>query len=84
MQTGTEIFMDFPTRSIPHANRQRLADIRQKLSVADSMLDHGLKAIHSGSRLDAMETVYAASCLIEEIVAALEVSAAAVETRTLC
>ena len=76
--------MDFPTRSIPHANRQRLADIREKLNTADSMLDHGLKAIHNGSQLDAMETVYAASCLIEEIMATLENPAAAVETRTLC
>ncbi len=76
--------MDFPTRSIPHTNRQQLADIRQKLIVADSILDHGLKAIHSGRRLDAMEAVYTASCLIEEIVAALEVAAAAVEIRTLC
>jgi hypothetical protein len=72
------------TDSIPHANRQRLEHIREKLSVADSMLDHGLKAIHSGSRMDAMETVYAASCLIEEIVAALESPSTAVETRTSC
>lgn len=76
--------MALSTGSIPRANRQRLEHIREKLSVADSMLDHGLKAIHSGSRMDAMETVYAASCLIEEIVAALESPSTAVETRTSC
>ncbi len=84
MQPGMEIDMAFSTITAARAGKARLDDIRAKLSAADSMLDHGLKAIHSGSRLDAMETVYAASCLIEEIVAALEVPAAAVETRTLC
>lgn len=76
--------MALSTGSILPGSRQRLEYIREKLSVADSMLDHGLKAIHSGSRMDAMETVYAASCLIEEIVTALENPAPAVETRTSC
>ena len=68
---------------MPRANVRTLAAIRSQLSAADSMLDQGLRAIHAGSRLDAMETVYAASCLIEEIVASLE-SGAGVETRTRC
>jgi hypothetical protein len=84
MQPGLEIDMAFSTMTPARASRPRLDDIRAKLSAADSMLDHGLKAIHSGSRLDAMETVYAASCLIEEIVAALENPPATVETRTSC
>jgi hypothetical protein len=84
MQSRTEIVMTCSTRLVPRATTPRLADIREKLNTADSMLDHGLKAIHSGSRLDAMETVYAASCLIEEIMATLETPAAAAETRTSC
>lgn len=66
---------------MPRPNPTAIEAIRTKLSTADSMLDHGLRAIHEGSRLDAMETVYAASCLIEEIVAALE-PGGGVETRT--
>ncbi|HEX7813178.1 MAG TPA: hypothetical protein VF460_14830 [Burkholderiales bacterium] len=76
--------MALSTSSNPHASRQRLDAIRDKLHAADSMLDHGLMAIHNGSRLDAMETVYAASCLIAEITAALEGPATTVETRTSC
>ena len=76
--------MAFPTVSATRAGAYRMDAIRDKLNAADSMLDHGLKAIHSGSRLDAMETVYAAACLIEEIMATLETPAAAVETRTSC
>ena len=76
--------MALSTITAARAGKPRLDDIRAKLSAADSMLDHGLKAIHNGSRLDAMETVYAASCLIEEIAAALENPPAPVETRTSC
>jgi hypothetical protein len=61
----------------------RLDELRRKLIDADAMLDHGLRAIHHGSPLDAMENVYAASCLIEEITRALD-GTAAVETRTSC
>jgi hypothetical protein len=68
---------------MPRPNLKALEAIRSQLSTADSMLDQGLRAIHRGSRLDAMETVYAASCLIEEIVAALE-QGSGVETRTSC
>ncbi|MGH8769039.1 MAG: hypothetical protein ACREVT_12790 [Burkholderiales bacterium] len=46
-------------------------DIRKKLLDADSLLDHGLIAIQQGSKLEAMEYVYTASCLIEDIRAAL-------------
>ena len=47
-------------------------DIRKKLLDADSLLDQGLIAIQQGSKLEAMENVYTASCLIEDICAALE------------
>ena len=47
-------------------------DIQKKLLVADSLLDHGLIAIQQGSSLEAMENVYTASCLIEDIRAALD------------
>ena len=43
-----------------------------KLADADLLLDQSLKAMNRGARLDAMEAVYAASCLIEEIRAALQ------------
>jgi hypothetical protein len=43
-----------------------------KLADADLLLDQGLKAMNRGARLDAMEAVYNASCLIEEIRAALQ------------
>lgn len=66
-----------------HSTKQRLEDIRKQLSAADSMLDHGLMAINRGCRLDAMENVYAASCMIEEIMAVLE-TGQTVETRTAC
>jgi len=58
-----------------------LETLRSRLSAADSMLDQGLKSIHAGHRLDAMETVYAVSCLIEEMVSCLD-SAGSVESRT--
>jgi len=76
--------MAFPPVSAARAGAYRIDAIREKLTAADSMLDHGLKAIHGGSRLDAMETVYAASCLIEEIMETLENPPATVETRTSC
>jgi len=47
-------------------------DIRKKLIDADSLLDQGLIAIQQGSSLEAMENVYTASCLIEDIRAALD------------
>lgn len=46
-------------------------DIRKKLLDADSLLDQSLTAIQQGSRLEAMENVYTALCLIEDIRAAL-------------
>jgi hypothetical protein len=73
--------IDIPSNS--DAAGVRLDELRRKLIAADAMLDHGLKAIHHGSPLDAMENVYAASCLIEEIAHALD-GTAAVETRTSC
>jgi hypothetical protein len=47
-------------------------DILRKLLDADSLLDQGLIAIQQGSKLEAMENVYTASCLIEDIRAALD------------
>ena len=47
-------------------------DIQKKLLDADSVLDQGLIAIQQGSSLEAMENVYTASCLIEDIRAALD------------
>ena len=47
-------------------------DIQKKLLAADSLLDQGLIAIQQGSSLEAMENVYTASCLIEDIRAALD------------
>ena len=47
-------------------------DIQKKLLDADSLLDQGLIAIQQGSSLEAMENVYTASCLIEDIRAALD------------
>jgi len=47
-------------------------DIRKKLLDADSLLDQGLIAIQQGSKLEAMENVYTASCLIEDIRATLD------------
>lgn len=47
-------------------------DIQKKLIDADSLLDQGLIAIQQGSSLEAMENVYTASCLIEDIRAALD------------
>ena len=49
-----------------------IIDIRKKLIDADSLLDQGLIAIQQGSSLEAMENVYTASCLIEDIRAALD------------
>ncbi len=49
-----------------------MVDIRKKLLDADSLLDQGLIAIQQGSKLEAMEIVYTASCLIEDIRAALD------------
>ena len=58
--------------AMAHSARTTLDALCDQLSIADSMLDQGLKAIHQGSRLDAMESIYAASCLIGEIAATLE------------
>ena len=55
-------------------------DIRKKLLDADSMLDQGLIAIQQGSKLEAMENLYTASCLIEDIRAALDHRTPCVDT----
>lgn len=47
-------------------------DIQRKLLDADSLLDQGLIAIQQGSSLEAMENVYSASRLIEDIRTALD------------
>ncbi len=57
-------------------------DIRKKLVDADSLLDQGLIAIQQGSKLDAMENVYTASCLIEDVRAALECRSPCVDIPT--
>jgi len=59
-----------------------MKDIRRKLVDADSLLDQGLIAIQQGSKLDAMENVYTASCLIEDVRAALESSSPCVDIPT--
>jgi hypothetical protein len=57
-------------------------DIRKKLLDADSLPDQGLIAIQQGSKLDAMENVYTASCLIEDIHAALDRRTSCVDKRS--
>lgn len=52
-------------------------DLQKKLLHADALLDQGLIDIQQGSRLEAMENVYAASCLIDDIRAALDRNACA-------
>ncbi len=58
------------------ARPNRMEDLRKKLMDADTLLDQGLIAIHRGASMEAMEDVYAASCLIADIRAALETSRA--------
>jgi len=60
-----------------------MVDIRKKLLDADSLLDQGLIAIQHGSKLEAMENVYTASCLIEDIRAALDRSTPCVDKPSL-
>jgi len=55
-----------------NATQTPMNDLRKKLLDADSLLDQGLIAIQQGSKLEAMESVYTASCLIEDIYAALD------------
>ncbi|MGQ0577651.1 MAG: hypothetical protein ACT4PQ_01930 [Betaproteobacteria bacterium] len=55
-----------------NAAQTPMNDLRKRLLDADSLLDQGLIAIQQGSKLEAMENVYTASCLIEDICAALE------------
>ncbi len=55
-----------------NATQTPMNDLRKQLLDADSLLDQGLIAIQQGSKLEAMENVYTASCLIEDICAALE------------
>jgi hypothetical protein len=43
-----------------------------KLADADLLLDQSLTAMNQGAQLEAMEAVYAVSCLLEEIRAALQ------------
>jgi hypothetical protein len=57
-------------------------DIRKKLLDADSLLDQGLIAIQQGSKLEAMENVYTASCLIDDIRAALDRRTPCVDKRS--
>ncbi len=55
-----------------NATQTPMNDLRKKLLDADSLLDQGLIAIQQGSNLEAMENVYTASCLIEDICDALD------------
>ncbi len=59
-----------------------MKDIREKLLDADSLLDQGLTAIQQGSQLEAMENIYSALCLIEDIRAALDRTTPRVEKRS--
>ncbi|MEX0957660.1 MAG: hypothetical protein WDZ63_00080 [Burkholderiales bacterium] len=53
--------------------------LRRALREADMLLDQSLKAMQLGQRLEAMEEIYAASCLIGELYERLENSTPVVE-----
>ena len=52
-------------------------DLQKELLDADALLDQGLIAIQQGSNLEAMEKVYTASCLIDDIRTVLDRNARA-------
>lgn len=53
--------------------------LKKALREADMLLDQSLKAMQLGQRLEAMEEIYAASCLIGELCERLENSTPLVE-----
>jgi hypothetical protein len=63
-------------------SRIELDLIRQKLCRIDLLLDQGLIAINQGRKLEAMEDVYGASCLLEDLQAVLGIPTQGVAAST--
>ncbi len=54
------------------AERTQPETVADRVREAESLLAQGLIAINQGLRLEAMEDLYAASCVLEHVRAALE------------